>query len=166
MKIAIVSDSHDNLANLEKFLGYAEKEGVELVIHCGDVTNAETLEMLAKSFPGPIHFVYGNVANNPEDLAEVAEKLPNLHLYGHEGKIEVEGKVLGFCHKPEEAQGLSQKGNFDFIFYGHTHLPWVEKRGSTLLVNPGTLGGVFTEPTFTFLDIGSNKLELKRLQSL
>ena len=36
MKIAVVSDSHDNLEKIEKFVNLVNEENVSLVINCGD----------------------------------------------------------------------------------------------------------------------------------
>jgi hypothetical protein len=59
MKIAIVSDIHDNQVNLKKCLGWLEKEEIKGMIYCGDITNNETLDILAKGFPGKIYLVKG-----------------------------------------------------------------------------------------------------------
>ena len=59
---------------------------------------------------------------------------------------------------------VKKLGHCDIIFYGHTHKPWIEDRGGTSIVNPGTLGGVFQKATFTFW--GNDKLELKILELL
>ena len=61
MKIAIISDIHDNLVNLKKCLDWCGQNGAEAVICCGDVTNGETLAFLRDNFRGPIHLVRGNM---------------------------------------------------------------------------------------------------------
>ena len=55
--IAIISDSHDNLANLEEFLKQAKKYKVGTIVHCGDVTTPECLEWLVENFNGVIKVV-------------------------------------------------------------------------------------------------------------
>jgi predicted phosphodiesterase len=51
MKLAIISDTHDNLANLEKFLtSWAKENRIETIIHCGDIASGDTVEFLAKQF--------------------------------------------------------------------------------------------------------------------
>jgi predicted phosphodiesterase len=47
MKIGIISDIHDNLANLEKCLKWCAENKIEKIICCGDITNSETLSVLA-----------------------------------------------------------------------------------------------------------------------
>ncbi len=36
MLIAVMSDSHDNIWNLQKALGIVKEKGAEMIIHCGD----------------------------------------------------------------------------------------------------------------------------------
>lgn len=166
MKLAIISDTHDNLTNLEKFLAYAAKEKIETVIHCGDITNAETLTKLAEGFARPIYFVYGNVANSRGDLAAAARNFSHVFNCEDSGEAKLGGKLIAFCHKPEEAQALVQKKDYNFVFYGHTHRPWVERVGDTLIVNPGTLAGMFMEATFAVFDSSAGSLDLKTLAKL
>jgi predicted phosphodiesterase len=54
----------------------------------------------------------------------------------------------------------------DIIFYGHTHKPWIEIKNGIQIVNPGTLGGVFTPATFAVWDTDKREPELKLLASL
>ena len=54
----------------------------------------------------------------------------------------------------------------DIIFYGHTHKPWIETKDGVQIVNPGTLGGVFSRATFAFWDTEKEEPELKMLDLL
>ena len=58
--IVIISDLHDNLVNLEKCLKWCSDNEISKIICCGDVTNDETLELLAGGFAGEIFLVRGN----------------------------------------------------------------------------------------------------------
>jgi len=69
MKIAIISDTHDNLENLKKFLDFAKKEKIDVLIHCGDVTNGETLKEIEEKFEGRIYLALGNA-----DIKDSLEK--------------------------------------------------------------------------------------------
>lgn len=171
MKISIISDTHDNLANLEKFLELAKRDKIEAIIHCGDVTTPETLAWLAERFAGPIKLACGNMEIRREEFAEIAQKHKNLEVFAEIGTmrhteqdknslIEIN---IAFVHKPQKAQELATSGAYAFVFYGHTHKPWINKKGATIISNPGTLGGVFTVPTFAILDTETGRLELKRL---
>jgi len=163
MKIAIIADTHDNLANLELFLGQVEAKGVEAIIHCGDVTTPETLEWLAERFEGIIKLVDGNMEIRREEFEEVARKHKNLEVFPDVGEWEVDGLSIAFIHRPDKTEELAKTGQHKFVFYGHTHKPWIKQVGETLVANPGTLGGVFTAPTYAILDTQTGQLELTRL---
>lgn len=212
MKIAIISDSHDNIPNIEKALQWINKEGIKIIIHCGDLCAPSVLtEVFLSNFDGDIHIVNGNVGD-PEALEKKSKKFKNVHFYNwhystHErkmikktgvilgcGEIELDSKNIAFTHSPSNAKELAQTGQYDYIFYGHTHKPWIEKilntkheilnkskilnsnnqsqstnqqiNQLTILANPGTLAGMFYKATFAVLDTANGKLELKILEGL
>ena len=98
MKIAIVADTHDNLANLELFLEQAKAKGIEAIIHCGDVTTPETLEWLAERFVGPIKLADGNMEIRREEFGTVAERHNNLEVFADIGDWTVDGMRLAFAN--------------------------------------------------------------------
>jgi putative phosphoesterase len=159
MKIAIISDSHDNLENLKKFFDFAKKEKIEILIHCGDVCNGETLKEIEKNFE-QIYLCLGN-ADIKESLLEEAKK---TKIFEKEGKIEIDGLKIGFCHM----FNLKEKNleSFDFYFFGHSHWPFLKKEGDCYLANPGNLAGLFYKATFAILDTKTRKLKLKILEKI
>ena len=50
MKIAVLSDSHDNLANFKKAIFQIKKERIKFLIHCGDIFEPETVKEALKDF--------------------------------------------------------------------------------------------------------------------
>ena len=46
MKIAIISDVHDNIPNLKKILNYCIENKIEKIICCGDLASLETLDFI------------------------------------------------------------------------------------------------------------------------
>ena len=46
MKIGVLSDTHENVANFEIALAAYRAEGILQVIHCGDMTTATTARNL------------------------------------------------------------------------------------------------------------------------
>lgn len=166
MKIAIISDTHDNVPNLEKALGWMNKNGVEQIIHCGDLcAPAMLIKVLAPNFSGPIHMVFGNVEDR-DLLPKKAADFVQVKHYGDVGEVEIGGKKIAFTHFPEQGKELAKSGKYDLVFYGHSHKPWEETAGQTKLVNPGTLAGLFAKATFAVYDTESDKLELKILEQL
>lgn len=166
MKIAIVSDSHDNLANIEKAFDYINKEGVEIAIHCGDVCTSRTLREILNKFNGKFHLVFGNVDGDRSKMEEVAKMFPNCKIWGETGELIIEGKKIAFLHFPEFARNLASQQKYDFVFYGHTHKPFEEKIGKTRLINPGNLAGLYYKASFAIYDLKEGNLELKILEML
>jgi hypothetical protein len=168
MRIAIISDTHDNEPNIEKFLSWAKENKIEAIIHCGDIATGDTVELLAKNFSGEIYLVYGNMDfSYRDDIYLASDNSDNAKVLGDQGKISLANLNIGFCHHPEPAKELAQSGNYQLVFYGHTHKPWMETlTNGCQLINPGTLGGVFQKATFAVFDTATNKLELKILELL
>jgi putative phosphoesterase len=167
MKIAIISDSHDNLPNIEKALTYINGQGVELLIHCGDVCAPATLQFIAERFTKPIHLCFGNVDGDKYNMTRMAyEELHHVKIHGEIGELTLSGKHLAFVHYPYMAKGLATENKYDFIFYGHDHKPWEAMIGKTKIINPGNLANIFFKPSFALLDIKTGKLELKLLERL
>jgi len=161
MKIAIISDIHDNLVNLENCLNWCNKNGIKEIICCGDITNSETLNFLASNFKNTIHLIKGNIELYNE--AEL-EQYRNIKYYSKIGKIELESIVIGFCHEPYLAEKLARQGGYDIIFYGHTHKPWIEEKDEIKIINSGTLSAMFQKATFAVME--DDKIELKILENL
>lgn len=152
MKIAIVSDTHDNWSNFEKALVWIKKENIKLVLHCGDISSQETINQAKKFFDGQVKFVKGN--------ADWDLELPDFL------ELEFNNKKIGFVHFPNEAKKMAQSGKYDLVFYGHTHRPWDEKISECHMINPGELAGQFYKPTFAVYDTATGELELKILEKL
>lgn len=162
MKIAIFADLHDNQPNLEKFLAWCSANKIETLIACGDITNEDTLRYLAKHFPAPVYLIRGNMDLYPEKLPT---QLPSIIYLGRFGITEIADRNIGLCHEPEYiSQCMPAKPVI--VFYGHTHKPWMEKRGGVELVNPGTLGGVFTRATFAYWDTEKGEMKLVVLDQI
>lgn len=167
MKIGIISDTHDNLANARKCAEFLKKEKIKTVIHCGDIFKPETIKEILRVIKAKIHIIF-----TPADasFSRIPENsfagLPGVKIWGKNGEIRIKNKKIAFCHFPETAESLLRAGKHDFIFYGHTHKPWLKKIGKTKLVNPGNLAGIFYKATFAVYDTKTDKLELKILEKL
>ena len=153
MKLAIVSDTHNNWENFKKAIDWITKEKIQLILHCGDISSQEMIDDAKKYFDGDIKFVKGNADHDLPDLPAQLE-------------LEFGGKKIGFVHFPDGAKKMAQSGNFDIVFYGHTHRPWDEKIGDCHMINPGELAGQFYKPTFAVYDTAAGSLELKILEKI
>ena len=167
MKIAIISDSHDNIANFKKAVSFIEKQKIKTIIHCGDVTTPKTLKNGFEGFSGKVHLVWGNVDKDHfKTNQDFSEEFPQINFWGNVGEIEINKKKITFCHFPEVARALAKTGKHNLVFYGHTHKPWEEKINGVEVINPGNLTGIMYKATFAIYDIKENKAELKILEKL
>lgn len=162
MKLAIISDTHDNLENLKKFLGFAKKEKIEILIHCGDVTRSETLGEIEKNFEGKIFLALGN-ADLVDQLKKSAKK---TQIFDEIGEINVDNLKVGFCHKFDLKKMKEKIFVFDFFFFGHTHWPFIKKEKNCILANPGNLAGLYFKASFALFDTKEKKLALKILEKI
>src|SRR3989339_503004 len=151
MKIAIVSDTHDNIPNIDEGLRLIKEKGVGTIIHCGDVSAPSVIKYLSENFTGKTHLVNGNVDGDHQTIINEFN-LKNVSLYGEVGEIVLDKKKLAWTHHPDTAKALAASGKYGIVFYGHTHKPWEETINQTKMVNPGTLAGLFSKPTFAFYD--------------
>jgi putative phosphoesterase len=166
MIIAVISDTHDNLATIDKFLDFIGKNPAHAIIHCGDIASGETLAHLADNFGGKIFAALGNM-DYRESLKTTAQKsTKKILLLDDVGKISIGGLKICFSHFKESAQKACQDNLPDFIFYGHTHKPWLEKKGACQIANPGNLANIIYKPTFAMLNTQTKQLELKILDRL
>lgn len=166
MTIAIISDLHDNLANWQKFLVWAKAKEINTLLCLGDVTSLDTLNEMSQSFKGKIFLVSGNADTYQADQLKTNK---NIEYLDQLGKIILENLTIGLIHQPELKTDLLKKypdTKFNFIFYGHTHKPWLNKEGATIIANPGTLGSMFPAGTFAILNTQSSKLELLSLNDI
>lgn len=170
MKIAAISDTHGNLANIRTALEEIKKEGIEFIIHCGDIGGPETLEVFDE-FNGKIFAVFGNADKGYfEKENSHFERFSNIKFFGSFdsagadfGEAELDSKKIAFVHFPEVAQDLAKSQKYDLVFYGHTHRPHQEKIGKTELINPGNLSGLLYRASFAVYDTQTGELELKIL---
>lgn len=167
--IAIISDSHDNLATAKKAISWINRKKIKIMIHCGDVSSPAMLKEMSKQFEGKIHLILGNIGPIGSDKDPFRIKkfgIKNVKFYGETGELKIGNKKLAFVHEPTEAKTLALTGKYDLVFYGHTHQPWEEKTRRCRLVNPGTLAGMFSKATFAIYETETNKLELKLVEKL
>jgi len=164
MKIAIISDIHDNLVNLKTFLSFVKKEGVKIIFCCGDLTSPEILDYLIFNFKGKIFLTLGNADQKKEILEKFSKGNSKLTLFEGFGEAKLKNLKIAFSHLLEEIKNPLQK--YDFVFYGHNHRPSLENLGKTIILNPGNLAGLYYKATFAILDTENKKIDLKILEKI
>jgi putative phosphoesterase len=157
MKIAILSDTHNNLHNIQAVRQIILAEEVDAIIHCGDLTGADVLDYFGD-------FKLCCVHGNGDFAPEVKERLKWLNPENQSGdyldlKLGSRKIFVTHGHMISRLRKAVESGEYDYVFHGHTHRFKDEKIGNTRLINPGALGGKKVEDrSFAVLDLESGEL--------
>jgi len=126
MLVGLISDTH----GLLRPKVFPALEGVDLILHAGDVGGRSILDEL--SAIAPVRAVYGNT-DAPDEPGLKARQL-----------LDIQGLSIHVSHGHEvgspTAEKLLARYTEDVIVYGHTHKPLIERSGGRLVVNPGAAG--------------------------
>ncbi|MEA3338043.1 MAG: metallophosphoesterase [Chloroflexota bacterium] len=160
MRIAVISDVHDNIWNLSDALDRIAEQEAGALIFCGDFCAPFTLAQIGQDFNGPVHCVFGNNDGDPRLLLANAQAAGNVTLHGEFAELAFDGRRVAVNHYPEIAQYLARSGEFDLVCYGHNHQAKVERMGKTILANPGEVMGRFGDPTYGIYDSGMGDFSL------
>ncbi len=137
MRLGIISDTHSRYATVAKALDLLRAHAVEMVLHCGDIEDGQTIRM----FEGlPTHFVLGNCDYDVEEVRQAVQEIgATLHEpYGH---LDLGGQAIAWLHGDDHRllRDLESSDHFDYLFYGHTHVAAHRQTGRTQVINPGAL---------------------------
>ena len=123
MKLGIISDTH-GLLRPEVI---PELEGVERILHLGDVGKPSILAELEKI--APVTAVRGNV-----DREGACGKLPETDV------VLIEGHYIYMLHDLKTLHLDPSAGKFAAVLHGHTHVPNFYTKKGVLYFNPGSCG--------------------------
>jgi putative phosphoesterase len=128
MKIGIISDTH-GLLRAQVFDVF---EGVEHILHAGDIGKPDILVELAAI--APVTAVWGNV-----DAMEIRARVPEV------ARLELGGVHIAVVHGMQLGSPTPQKAaaaypDAGLVVFGHSHRPLIQQIGPTLAVNPGSAG--------------------------
>ena len=138
MRIGVVSDTHNNLRNVGRIVELFNGAGVARVVHTGDITQAKTLDALAR-LDAPLFGVFGNNDCERESL----ERAIATHGFNfHEPPFECtwHGRRIVVVHDPRDLEGLPHSRH-DLALHGHTHLYRLTRTAGRLEFNPGESAG-------------------------
>lgn len=160
MKIAILSDVHDNIWNLEKVLADLKKKKAKAIIFCGDFCAPASLKLLA-GVKLPTYTVFGNVDGAQYEITNwVKDNAPHVKLGKEMLEVEFRGRKIAVCHYPQLAKGLASTRIYNAVFCGHEHKACQEKVGKCLLLNPGEVMGISGKCTYALYDTETNKAKI------
>jgi len=156
MRIAILSDTHSRYHTVETALGMLQTRGINQVIHCGDIEDADTV-WLFHGFTA--HFVFGNCDTQRTSLRQAIHGIGET-LHEPFGRLELAGRKIAFLHGDDKRlfEQVESSGQFDYLFYGHTHQAREHQAGKTRVINPGALHRARPK-TFVVLDLESGEVE-------
>ncbi|MEO6604763.1 MAG: metallophosphoesterase family protein [Aeromicrobium sp.] len=132
LRVAVISDTHSPRfwktmpANVA-----AQLEGVDVILHAGDVCTPDVLDELAAY--APVHVVLGN--NDGPDVA--AWGAPETL------QIDLDGLRVAMIHDSGSKDGRAVRmrklvPDADLVVFGHSHIPWDTERDGQRLFNPGS----------------------------
>lgn len=167
MKIAILSDIHENFHNLILALQEMEKIGVEQILCLGDLMNTGIAKLLAAQ-DIPVFMIWGNNDGEKVEIT-LASKMENSSL-----KVSVKtydfldmgGRKIFLSHYEDLAKPMANSGDYDAIFFGHNHIQSLERLNNCWVVNPGEIAALKTKrATFAIYDTSEDEVEIIELKN-
>jgi uncharacterized protein len=121
--IGLISDTH----GLVRPEALDVLQGVELIIHAGDIGKREVIGAL--KLIAPVAVIKGNI-----DRGAWAKPLADTRL------LKVAGTRLFVIHNIKELECDPVARGYQVVVSGHSHKPSVATRDGVLFVNPGSAG--------------------------
>lgn len=167
MKIAIISDIHENFHNLILALQEMKKQQVEQILCLGDLMNAGIAKILMAQ-DIPTYLIWGNNDGEKVEIT-LASKQPNSSLevgVKTYESVKMGGRKIFISHYEDLAEPMAKSGEFDAVFFGHTHISSLERTNDCWVVNPGELAAMKTKKaTFSIYDTSYNTVEIIELKN-
>jgi putative phosphoesterase len=189
MKIGIVSDIHAHPQALRRTL--EDMPSVDMVLCAGDVISdyrfcAETVDLLRQA---QVHCIQGNHetglfgGRNPDYLRKCQREFaPELLDFLASAPLSLELEVAGakvlmvhaspwepldeyiYPHSPQLARFAQLP--YDFVIFGHTHVPMVHQANGVTVINPGSCSQPRDQDkrgSYAILDLDHRVVELRRV---
>ena len=129
-KILVVSDTHRRIKPVIDVMN--QIKDINHIFHLGDMV--EDAKEIKAQVQVPVDYVAGNCDfwESDEKLDKKVEILGKNFLLTHGHTYDVKYSI----HKLREKL---EKENWDAIFFGHTHEPFLEKNEGKIIMNPGSI---------------------------
>jgi len=141
MKIALISDIHDQVENLAWAKEEMRKHSIDFIFALGDYCTPYIIERLGIIGP-PIIAVWGNNDGDKVAMMQAVEKDPQNKIQFQRGQfaeIELGGEKYFLTHYPLLAENAALSRKYKAVFHGHTHQQRNDEYNGTPLINPGKL---------------------------
>ena len=161
MLVGVVSDTHNNIKNIENIINIFNKEEVNLVIHTGDISKAETLRLFSR-LDCPMVGVFGNNDRFEKGLKEVCYEY-NFNFQDPPLSLTLEDKKIAIFHEPELIDRyIKEHIDVQLIIHGHTHRYREETLNDIIFFNPGESAGSLEGKNALGI-INLDNLEIRRI---
>ena len=120
--IGLIADTH----GLVRPEALTALQGVELIVHAGDIGKLAVLEALRDI--APVAAIRGN-----NDREQWAKELPDVL------KLQIGSVVLHVIHDVNDMKAEVDQ-SINAVVSGHSHKPSLIERDGTLFINPGSAG--------------------------
>ena len=168
MRVAIISDIHDNLYNLISFYEDIENKNIDKILCLWDLMNAWIANVMAFSWI-PVHMIFWNNDWWRSYITKVEYKKDSKLTVKWRtfDMLKIDWKRVFMTHYDMLASSMAKSWDFDVVFYGHDHLHNIYTEGNTLVVNPGEIASARTwTATYAIYDTKLNKAEIIELKDI
>ena len=122
-RIGVISDTH-RLVRPEILTAL---EGVEHIIHAGDMGSPDVIAELRRI--APVTAIRGNA-----DAGDWAREFPETAI------VQAGGIMIYVIHNIDSLDLDPRASEFSAVVYGHSHVPMQQTRDGVLYFNPGSAG--------------------------
>ncbi len=156
-KLGIIGDTHSALHPRAVSLF----QGVARIIHTGDAGGPGVLNELEKI--APVTAVRGNYDTDPETVSKTLSDPSTITIHGYRILLTHRLIMVEWSTGKEALAEMFLKGGGPpfAVFFGHTHVPVLERVKGIWFVNPGYSGPDPLEPppTAALVEIGNEGLQ-------
>ena len=161
MLVGVVSDTHNNITNMENIINIFNKEEVKWVTHTGEINKPQTLRLVSR-WNWPMMGVFGNNDRIEKGLKEVCDEY-NFNVQDPPFPLTLEDKKIAVFHEPELIDRyIKDHADVQLIIHGHTHRYREETLNNIIFFNPGESAGSLKGKN-TLGVINLNNLEIRRI---
>jgi hypothetical protein len=139
VRIGVVSDTHNHLPNVARIVELLSHARVDRVVHTGDITQAKTLEVLAR-LDAPLFGVFGNNDAGERAALEAAAVRFSITLAEPPLELVWADRRIVVVHDPREL-ATAQRAEHAVALHGHTHRQSIDRSEERLVFNPGECAG-------------------------